>query len=82
MADKIETNNASRALAWVGILVLGLPLLYVLSTGPVILFEEKSHGVVVSVNFVLSFYAPLVWLHEHTFLKVPLDLYLSLWGIK
>lgn len=82
MADKPEASNASRALAWVGMLVLGLPLLYVLSTGPIVLLEEKTHGSLVSADFVVTFYAPLIWLHQHTFFKEPLELYLSLWGVK
>jgi hypothetical protein len=28
------------------------------------------------------FYAPVIWLHDHTPLKRPLELYLGLFGLK
>ena len=84
MADDVEPSGRGRAFSWVAILVVGLPLLYVLSVGPVIKILDMTHplGSHVSWELVMSFYAPLEWLYEHTFLRAPLDLYLHLWGIK
>jgi hypothetical protein len=55
-----------------------------LSVGPVIKILDKTHllGSYVSWEFVMTFYAPLEWLYQHTFLRGPLDLYLHLWGVK
>jgi len=33
-------------------------------------------------NEIRLFYAPIVWLHDYTFLKKPLQAYLDLWGVK
>jgi hypothetical protein len=84
MADVVEPGGRSRVISWVGILVFGLPLLYFLSTGPVVLLLEKTNGFGSHVpsDFVLAFYAPIVWLYENTFLRTPIELYLNLWGIK
>ena len=67
--------------AWgVGAVVI-LPLVYVLSVGPVAAFVEHYH-----VSYLRSslakFYAPVEWLYDHTPLKGPFDSYLSLWGLK
>jgi hypothetical protein len=56
-----------------------LPLLYVLSMGPVALMAEKTR---LPSRPVKAFYTPLIWLHDHTFLKQPLEWYVGLWGVK
>ena len=59
-------------------LVLLIPVLYVLSVGPaaVIAVRADSHAVYKAIEV---FYAPLIWLHDHTFLKHPLEKYTDFW---
>lgn len=87
MPDQSESNEASgrgRGLGWVAALVVGLPLLYLLSTGPVILMMDKTNGFggVVTWDMLREFYQPVEWLYEHTFLKQPIELYLQLWRVR
>ena len=56
-----------------------MPILYVLSVGPVALACDKLDLPNAPAK---AFYAPLIWLHDHTLLKKPLEAYLSLWGVK
>ena len=56
-----------------------LPLLYVLSIGPVGLAAER---IGTDPIVIWRFYAPIVWLHGNTFLRKPLEAYLGLWGVK
>lgn len=62
-------------MAW---LILAAPLLYVLSVGPVAAIWIKYQ---LPVPPLEAFYAPLIWLHDHTPLKDPLDWYVKLWGV-
>jgi hypothetical protein len=55
------------------------PLLYVLSIGPVAFAVEKLNWDKAATK---KFYAPVIWLHDHTPLKRPLELYLGLFGLK
>ncbi len=62
---------------WLGVAVL----VYVLSVGPVVLVLDKMRwlnrpATEAALNKV---YAPLVWAHEHTPLRKPLDWYIALW---
>jgi hypothetical protein len=75
MAD--ESQNGGH---WWGVVValLLLPVLYVLSMGPVARFATTPG----SRHAAQAFYAPLVWLHDSTPLKGPLEWYVELWGVK
>lgn len=54
-----------------------LPLLYVLSVGPVIMMIERDN---LEPEFWEWFYGPLEWLHEHVEITRPfLDWYVRLW---
>ena len=56
-----------------------IPLLYVLSIGPVAMVCEKTNiPHEIEQGFEL-FYAPLIWLHDHTFLQDPLKEYVMWW---
>ncbi len=82
MSDKNESDEAvgrGRGLVFVTVLLAALPMLYLLSIGPVFLISEKTHYF---PSFLQNFYSPIVWLHGHTFLKQPIEIYLGLWGIK
>lgn len=82
--DTKETNERGRGPFFIAGVVLSLPLLYVLSIGPVALLMEKTNGMhgLIPNTALLKFYWPVVWLHNHTFLRHPLELYLQLWGVK
>ena len=72
-----EGNEAGRRFGlWVWLALLALPLLYVLSSGPVALIMHRA-GVGERVLPVV--YAPLWWLHKNTTLRKPLEAYDKLW---
>ncbi len=78
--EAAETPDRDRdgTPAWATLLA-ALPVLYVLSLGPVILLAKKSGLPQASLR---AFYAPLIWLHDHTLLKQPLEWYVGLWGVR
>jgi hypothetical protein len=55
-------------------------LLYILSTGPVIMLIEKKR--LKEDGFVETFYAPIGWLDDNTPLGRPLRVYWHLWAPK
>jgi hypothetical protein len=59
------------------VVLLASPFLYVLSIGPVVAIVEKTG---VGRDAAQMFYAPVVWLHDHTPLKEPLEAYAQMWG--
>lgn len=75
--EEPQGNDASKGIPW-PVFVVMLPLLYVLSIGPVgALTKSGSNNV---LAWVRGIYAPVVWLHDHTLLKKPLEAYARLWG--
>ena len=79
-----ETSGRWRGVGLVAALLLALPLLYFLSVGPVVMIFDKTNGLggMVSSSFVINLYSPIIWLHEHTFLRQTTEIYLGLWGLK
>lgn len=60
-------------------IVLMLPVLYVASIGPVArIIQKTTPGA--PPSWAMSAYLPLIWLHDHTPLGVPLQWYVELWG--
>lgn len=55
--------------------VLLVPCLYAASVGPVVRYWDDATG---SSSWRIV-YAPLGWLHDHTFLRDPLEWYVGLW---
>jgi hypothetical protein len=53
---------------------------YVLSIGPVAALLKDANWS--TIEIALAFYAPVIWLYDHTPLKGPLDAYVGLWGLK
>jgi hypothetical protein len=76
MSDERESKSFSQKLSVVIGCLFALVLVYVLSIGPVALWCEKTHSDPV---WVRQFYFPLIWLHNHTVLQRPLEVYLKLW---
>lgn len=69
----------SRSHAPVVALLIGvLPLLYVFSIGPV---AKTVDLLGLPREPAKAFYAPVIWLHDHTPLKKPLEWYLAVWGL-
>ena len=78
--DEIQNDTkSSSGNLWLWMTLL--PILYVLSIGPV----AKSLSVMGAssevINVAKAFYWPLIWLHENTFLKELLEAYMKLWGL-
>ena len=67
---------------YAAVLLTLLPVLYVLSTGPVVMMDLRLNTSPLGLpsNGVLAFYKPLIWLGEHS---PPFDfvvgLYVRLW---
>ena len=76
-----ENRPESRLAVAASGAVFALPILYVLSVGPVAKGIELATGSKVPPQWALNVYAPLRWLHHHTPLAKPLEWYGSLWGI-
>ena len=77
MNDECSETSHSRTLLWV---VVFAPVLYVLSVGPAVWVAQKMGG---PVNvFLFKAYTPVIWLHHETSLKMPLEAYFALWGIR
>lgn len=75
------TNRGSRPRdAWVifPIFFLSSGALYVFSIAPVAAAAEVLDLPRDSVKRV---YAPVIWLHDHTPLRKPLEWYMALWGL-
>lgn len=75
-----EPELGGRSLAWALWLVALLPLAYVLSVGPAAAIDHRSGG-----RFrepIRAAYAPLIWLHDNTPMRKPLEWYIELWGVK
>ena len=58
-----------------------LPILYVLSMGPVAKYLSVMGASSEANNVAKAFYWPLIWLHGNTFMKEPLEAYMNLWGM-
>jgi hypothetical protein len=75
MSDDSRRGSESTAI----FVLLLLPVIYMLSIGPVIFAVEKLHAKSAMQKPVMTFYAPILWLHEHTALKKPIDRYVDWW---
>jgi hypothetical protein len=60
-------------------LCLVLPMIYVLSIAPVAKVMDKLG---VSNRPAKVFYAPVIWLHDETPLREPLEWYMEAWGVR
>jgi hypothetical protein len=76
MSDARESKSFFQKLCMVIVVLFTLVLVYILSIGPVVLYTEKTHGDFATIH---QFYAPLDWLHDHTVLRKPLEMWVELW---
>lgn len=76
--DEPPAKSRSSSAAWSALIVV-VPLIYVLSVGPVAYVALRLSMYNAAVAQARTFYAPVIWLHDHTFLKEPLNGYLEWW---
>jgi hypothetical protein len=76
MNEEREQKSSYGGFVWIALTV---PLFYVLSIGPVAAVAKRSGS---RGTAMTQFYAPIIWLHNNTFLRKPLEAYLDLWGVK
>jgi hypothetical protein len=77
MDQSIECQSNRGVPGWI-LLSAALPFVYVLSIGPVGAITKSGSGT--TLGNVRTFYAPVIWLHDRTPLKRPLEIYAALWG--
>lgn len=57
-----------------------LPLIYAFSIGPAVFMFNKYSALQPMGDAAADFYAPVLWLNEHTSLKQPIESYLEWWA--
>ena len=75
--DRNEGPQKTSAASVITIVFLILPLLYILSLGPVVYVLQLTNGA--GADFAEAFYYPVIWLHDNTPLKEPLEWYVDFW---
>lgn len=79
MTSQENEPKSSSSGGWLWLALL--PVLYVLSLGPVVkvclLYGINTGGKVGGA--IDLFYSPLKWLRDNTFLREPLDAYINFW---
>lgn len=78
MSDDAPRNSNSATTGILAIVAV-LPLIYAFSIGPVAYGVEKFPASRSMRPFIMTFYEPLTWLHDHTSLKQPLESYVDWW---
>jgi hypothetical protein len=80
----LERESASarspHAIPWALTLVIGLPLLYLLSVAPVQWLTFHYGRYPVAPAWLLHYSEPAEWVQEHTPLKRPLGAYAEWWS--
>ena len=71
----LKVMEKSSNPTWI-LMALALPILYFFSIGPVVFLAEKTD---MYPDLLLKVYSPVVWLHDHTVLKKPLEDYVNFW---
>jgi hypothetical protein len=75
MAANPQAARLSRFLCHLALVVVGLPLIYLLSVGPAVIVVVKIPSLRGPIHAV---YTPMIWLHDHTTLRKPMDKYLAI----
>lgn len=76
--EKVSSREGSNSTATV-VIVVALPLLYALSIGPAALYMTLHHGSQALEGAAVKFFQPILWLHDHTALKQPIEAYMDWW---
>ncbi len=77
LVEESTGNSLTRFIFIMAIFLL--PILYLLSSGPVAWLFQVNNW---STQSVKAFYAPVVYLHDNTALKNPIEFYFKLFGVK
>lgn len=81
MAEPDHSSDSKGSSNSVVTFLAVVPLLYVLSIGPAAAWVSRSNNGL-GADVLTKVYAPVIWLHDHTVLKEPLEAYVELWGVK
>jgi len=73
-----EKEQQSHIAAWTIALML-VPVLYVLSIGPVNYLQAKHKLPRTIMPKLVTFYSPLEWLSRNTSLRGPMEAYVTWW---
>ena len=79
MSEAPEQELPHGVSPWLAMVAV-LPLFYLLSIGPVGVYAQGKPPN--SFGTARKFYAPIIWLHDHTVLQKPLEAYVELWGVR
>jgi len=71
-----EPTSQTSFLNWVLLGLVAIPVLYVLSIGPIVYYVEKTHCG--RIQWLDTFYAPLEWAYHNGFHEL-LDAYAGFW---
>ncbi len=75
MSAEDKQKESQGGLTWM-IWAMLLPIFYMLSIG---LDALVTKGTPTGRTTVRAVYAPVIWLHDHTVLKRPLEAYVDFW---
>ncbi len=74
-----EEKDKNNTIAITTFIIGVLPIIYILSIGPVAFFYQKYNiSGTTYWKYIISFYTPVTWLHDNTPLKKPLENYVEL----
>jgi hypothetical protein len=76
MNEEAHEKTSRAGYLWI---IFGVIFAYPLSIGPVFAIAQRTS---MDVEWLEEVYTPIIWLHEHTIFKRPLELYVELWGVK
>ncbi|WP_395750805.1 hypothetical protein [Prosthecobacter sp.] len=79
MNDEPESPRQSSYYSAVLAILVALPLLYALSIGPAAYCLSKFNVGRSTEDMVEAFYAPIIWLADHTSMEKPIDSYIEWW---
>ncbi len=79
MAEAGQDIGSKGSSGWLLVFLFAVPLLYVLSIGPAVALIIRAQDQRI-VRVFERIYAPVIWLHDHTLLKEPLEAYVESWG--
>ncbi len=70
-----EEKDKNNTIAITTFIIGVVPIIYILSIGPVWFFYEKYNLSHAYEKYFATFYAPVEWLYQNTPLKKPLEYY-------
>jgi hypothetical protein len=75
--ESAQESGSSGSLG-IWLFVVLMPICYILSIGPVGAVAKKRASAS-WVDTARKFYGPITWLHDHTLLEKPIEVYFKLW---